>query len=90
MPIYEYRCSACGHEFEVIQKFSDKPIKKCAECGGKAEKLISQSSFVLKGSGWHATDYAKKKRPACPPAGPAKSISPACATCPSSQSSNND
>ncbi len=62
MPIYEYICNDCGKTFEVIQKFSDKPIKKCAHCsGGKVEKLISQSSFVLKGTGWYATDYAKKE-----------------------------
>jgi len=62
MPIYEYICNDCGKTFEVIQKFSDKPLKKCVHCSsGKVEKLISQSSFVLKGSGWYATDYAKKE-----------------------------
>ncbi len=61
MPIYEYICNDCGKTFELIQKFSDKPVKKCIHCaGGKVEKLISQSSFVLKGSGWYQTDYAKK------------------------------
>ncbi|HLC19162.1 MAG TPA: zinc ribbon domain-containing protein [Thermodesulfobacteriota bacterium] len=61
MPIYEYRCSECGWVFEVIQKFSDKPVKKCVHCSGKkVEKLISQSSFVLKGGGWYKTDYADK------------------------------
>lgn len=83
MPIYEYRCAECGKVFEVIQKFSDKPIKKCAHCGGKAEKLISQSSFVLKGTGWHATDYAVKKESCAAP--DAKAPSPACAGCPSAQ-----
>ncbi|MBI5588631.1 MAG: zinc ribbon domain-containing protein [Deltaproteobacteria bacterium] len=59
MPIYEYRCTKCGKDFEVMQKFSDKPVEKCIHCSGKVEKLISQSSFHLKGSGWYATDYAK-------------------------------
>jgi putative FmdB family regulatory protein len=59
MPLYEYRCSKCGNVFEVLQKFSDAPIKKHQGCGGKVEKLISASGFQLKGSGWYATDYAK-------------------------------
>jgi len=62
MPIYEYKCKACGHEFEVFQKMSDKPVKKCEACGKqKAERQISQTSFVLKGTGWYATDYAGHK-----------------------------
>jgi putative FmdB family regulatory protein len=60
MPIYEYRCEKCGREFEEWQKFSDTPVEACAECGGKARRLISQSSFVLKGTGWYVTDYARK------------------------------
>src|SRR5579863_7847848 len=59
MPLYEYRCSKCGNVFEVLQKFSDAPLKKHQGCGGKVEKLISASGFQLKGSGWYATDYAK-------------------------------
>jgi putative FmdB family regulatory protein len=59
MPLYEYRCSTCGNKFEVLQKFSDAPLKKHQGCGGKVEKLISASGFQLKGSGWYATDYAK-------------------------------
>lgn len=58
MPIYEYRCDECGHELEVMQKFSDEPLKDCPECGGKVHKLISNTSFVLKGSGWYADGYA--------------------------------
>lgn len=57
MPIYEYECKACGIHEEVIQKFSDKPLTKCSKCSGKLQKLISQSSFHLKGSGWYVTDY---------------------------------
>jgi putative FmdB family regulatory protein len=60
MPLYEYRCSKCGKTFEVLQKFSDAPVKKHPGCGGKVEKLISASGFQLKGSGWYATDYAAK------------------------------
>ena len=59
MPIYEYRCEKCGNDFEVIQKFSDKPLKSCSKCKGRLAKLISQTSFQLKGSGWYVTDYAK-------------------------------
>ena len=60
MPLYEYRCSKCGNKFEVLQKFSDAPLKKHQGCGGKVEKLISASGFQLKGSGWYATDYGAK------------------------------
>ena len=59
MPIYEYQCEKCGSHFEVIQKFSDKPLKFCSNCKGRLTKLISQTSFQLKGSGWYVTDYAK-------------------------------
>ena len=59
MPIYEYCCERCGKEFEAWQRMSDDPIEKCSMCGGRARKLISQSTFVLKGSGWYATDYGK-------------------------------
>lgn len=59
MPIYEYRCEKCGKIFEKLQRFSDEPVKVHEECGGEVEKLISQSAFQLKGSGWYVTDYAK-------------------------------
>jgi len=59
MPIYEYRCLDCGEEFEVIQKVSARPLRKCRKCGGRLEKLISRTSFVLKGGGWYADGYAK-------------------------------
>lgn len=61
MPIYEYLCKECGKEFEVLQKFSDRPVKKCAHCSGKVEKKISGSAFHLKGGGWYKTDYAPKE-----------------------------
>lgn len=60
MPIYEYECSKCGRVDEVLQKFSDKPLVKCKHCSGKLHKLISCSSFHLKGTGWYVTDYAGK------------------------------
>jgi putative FmdB family regulatory protein len=58
MPIYEYQCAKCG-VFEAIQRITENPLKKCPTCKGKVERLISATSFVLKGSGWYATDYAK-------------------------------
>ncbi|HTY62492.1 MAG TPA: zinc ribbon domain-containing protein [Acidobacteriota bacterium] len=60
MPIYEYQCSKCGEVFEAFQKITDEPLTKCKFCQGKVEKLISQSSFQLKGSGWYLTDYARR------------------------------
>ena len=58
MPIYEYKCSNCGHQFEKIQKFSDKPAKACPKCSTDGlKKLISSPSFRLKGSGWYETDF---------------------------------
>jgi putative FmdB family regulatory protein len=62
MPIYEYECTNCGEVEEVFQKFSDKPLKKCRHCSGKLHKLISQSTFHLKGTGWYVTDYANKSK----------------------------
>ncbi len=60
MPIYEYECAKCGHGTEILQKFSDPPITECELCQGKMKKLISQSTFHLKGTGWYVTDYASK------------------------------
>jgi putative FmdB family regulatory protein len=60
MPIYEYQCKKCGHRFEKIQKFSDAMVKKCPECGGRVEQLLSAPAVQFKGSGWYVTDYAKK------------------------------
>ena len=62
MPIYEYQCNECGHEFEEMQKITDRPKRKCPACGKlKAKRVISQTTFVLKGSGWYATDYGNRK-----------------------------
>src|SRR5438874_2002587 len=60
MPIYEYQCAKCGKTIEVIQKMSDKPLKKHEACGGALTKLISASGFQFKGTGWYVTDYARK------------------------------
>jgi len=59
MPIYEYRCLDCGHQFELMQKFSDPPAETCTSCSGSVQKLISRSAFHLKGSGWYVTDYGR-------------------------------
>jgi putative FmdB family regulatory protein len=66
MPIYEYQCSKCGNIEEAIQKFSDKPLSKCRHCSGRLHRLISQSTFHLKGSGWYVTDYANKSKNSSP------------------------
>lgn len=57
MPIYEYECSACGNVFEAFQKITDDPLETCTMCDGRVQRLISQCSFQLKGSGWYVTDY---------------------------------
>lgn len=62
VPIYEYECEACHHKFEVIQKISDKPIKKCVLCEGKVHKIFSAPGLLFKGSGWYVTDYANPER----------------------------
>ena len=62
MPLYEYRCQSCQHQFEVIQKFSDPPIGTCPSCGqGPVVKLLSSPAIQFKGSGWYVTDYARAK-----------------------------
>ena len=62
MPIYEYKCSECDHVFEKMQSFSASSTDECPKCGAKANRIISLSSFVLKGTGWYVTDYASKNR----------------------------
>lgn len=61
MPIYEYQCEKCGEIKEVLQKFSDRPLRKCRKCSGKLHKLISPTTFHLKGEGWYVTDYPKNR-----------------------------
>lgn len=62
MPIYEYECVNCGKITEAMQKFSDAPLTICPSCGGSLRKLISLSTFHLKGTGWYVTDYAHKSQ----------------------------
>ena len=62
MPIYEYECAKCKKQHEVMQKITEKPLKKCPDCGGSLRKLMSSTSFVLKGTGWYATDYASGRK----------------------------
>jgi putative FmdB family regulatory protein len=58
MPIYEYKCLKCEHQFEVIQRFTDNPVESCPECNNKSvQKLVSAPSFRLKGGGWYETDF---------------------------------
>ena len=67
MPIYEYRCSSCGHQQEFLQKVSDAPLTVCTECGKESfSKMLTAAGFQLKGSGWYATDF--KNRAAAKPA----------------------
>ena len=70
MPLYEYQCQTCSKIHEVIQKFSDTPLSECPDCKGPLTKLMSMTSFSLKGSGWHTTDY--KKASGAPKTEPAK------------------
>jgi putative FmdB family regulatory protein len=80
MPVYEYKCHACGIVFEARQKFSDGPLTACSTCGGKVEKLISLGGFALKGSGWYQSGYGAGSSPqaSCPAAGEGGG----CAGCP--------
>jgi putative FmdB family regulatory protein len=85
MPTYEYRCDKCGREFEVSQRITDDPIETCAECGGHVQRLIAATNFILKGGGWHKSDYAVVPEAKEAKAGPgcsAEKASPQCKTCP--------
>jgi putative FmdB family regulatory protein len=70
MPIYEYECTHCRKVTEAVQRFSDSPLTDCSHCHGQLRKLISRSTFHLKGSGWYVTDYSGKNQStsACPAA----------------------
>lgn len=60
MPLYEYQCQSCSHQFEVIQKFSDPLVEVCPVCSGPVVKLLSSPAIQFKGTGWYITDYARK------------------------------
>jgi putative FmdB family regulatory protein len=62
VPIYEYECESCDERFELMQKFSDKPVKKCPKCGGAVHKVLSAPALLFKGTGWYVTDYASAER----------------------------
>jgi putative FmdB family regulatory protein len=62
MPLYEYHCASCDKTHEIMQKFSEAPLETCPDCGGSLEKLMSLSSFALKGAGWYTTDYRKRPK----------------------------
>ncbi|PJA56704.1 MAG: FmdB family transcriptional regulator [Rhodocyclales bacterium CG_4_9_14_3_um_filter_68_10] len=80
MPIYEYRCNACGFQKEYLRKRTDAPLTECPECGGATlEKMLSAGSFQLKGKGWYATDFKGcGKDPAKAGAKPETKAAPAC------------
>ena len=62
MPIYEYKCNTCDHQFEILQKINDVPAKTCPECNSHSlRKLVSAAAFKLKGTGWYETDFKTKK-----------------------------
>jgi putative FmdB family regulatory protein len=91
VPIYEYQCSKCSEVTERLQGINDPPLRKCPSCGARVQKKMSSGAFVLKGTGWYATDYAgkgngkeAKKAPSCPASGE-KAASPACAGCPKTE-----
>jgi len=79
MPVYEYLCQKCGKEFEESQRITDKPLKKCKFCNGPVERLISRTSFALKGSGWFKDGYTGAKpdsgKADAPAKNPEKSVS---------------
>lgn len=79
MPIYEYRCSSCGVQQDVMQKMSDAPLTVCPECGKETfSKQLTAAGFQLKGNGYYATDFKDKPKPACAPCA-------AAGTCPAAQ-----
>ncbi len=85
MPTYEYLCEACGHTFEANQRITDEPLKNCPECDGSVKRLISNGNFILKGSGWYLTDYAKSSVPAKSETKDTCGNLPACGGCPSAK-----
>ena len=76
MPLYEYQCKKCHSLTERIQKFSDEPLTVCPHCGGEMEQLLSAPTVQFKGSGWYATDYAKKAASAGSSSGNGSTSSP--------------
>jgi len=80
MPTYEYGCEACGAKYELEQRITEDPIKKCKKCGKlKAKRLISGGNFMLKGGGWYADGYSGGSNKSSPPSAPESSPAPAAA-----------
>ena len=96
MPVYEYACEKCGHEFEASQRITDEPIKVCPKCRARrVKRLISQTSFVLKGSGWYSDLYSskgkdKKEKPDSESGGDASSSGAATSESKSAESKSDD
>jgi len=94
LPLYPYRCTACGHRFEKIQSFSAAPLKKCPKCGGALERPLTAPGLQFKGSGFYVNDYASKGS-SCSASSPAESKSESacggggCGSCPMASSSSN-
>ena len=93
MPIYAYRCSACGHAKDVLQKISDSPLTDCPACGAAAfAKQVTAAGFQLKGSGWYATDFRGSTPATCPATGASADAAsgatppPSCPACPAAAS----
>lgn len=83
MPIYEYRCPDCGHQFDALQKISDDPLTQCPSCeAGNVKKLISRTSFTLKGSGWYSDHYGLKSGGGDSSSAPSPAPAPAAAATP--------
>ncbi len=88
MPVYEYECNECMKTFEVQQRMSDDPLKNCPDCDGSLKKLVSMSSFQLKGGGWYADGYTSASAKSSEkPSSPCQSGSSACKSCPAASSS---
>ena len=94
MPVYEYECKECEKVFEVQQKMSDKPLQQCPECSGEVKKLVSMTSFQLKGGGWYADGYATPangksgEEKAAPAPACASGNGAGCAGCPAAAATN--
>jgi len=80
MPIYEYACEKCDKHLEIIQKITEGPLTICPDCKGQLRKKISNTSFVLKGTGWYATDYASNKNNSAKTPVPNKQKDSSCST----------
>ena len=84
MPVYEYECDGCRKVFEVQQRMVDAPLTVCPECGGEVRKLISMSSFQLKGGGWYNDGYSGSSKGKCAVSDTASSSKEAAPSCPGS------